>query len=194
MNKNIIALTVVLLLGVSLVGAPYVNFPFLHNSSIPVASAAAVDYFLTIDGVSGESMDHPGAIELNSWSWGETNSSGHGGGGGAGKVSMQDFHFTMKTSKASPKLMLAVASGEHFKKAVLMARKPGGDRQDYLIITLSDVLVTSYQVGGSNGDVPTDEISINFSKIEFEYRTQNADGSAGEVMKAGWDLGKNKKI
>ena len=72
---------------------------------------AAVDYFLKIDGIEGESQDHKhkNEIDVESWSWGETNSGTHagGGGGGAGKVQMQDFHFVMKVNKATPKLMLA---------------------------------------------------------------------------------------
>jgi type VI secretion system secreted protein Hcp len=67
---------------------------------------AAVDYFLKLDGIEGESKDdkHKNEIDVESWSWGETQTgaSGFGGGGGAGKVSMQDFHFTMKMNKASP--------------------------------------------------------------------------------------------
>ena len=77
----------------------------------------AVDYFLKIEGIEGESHDdkHKNEIDLQSWSWGETQTGTHsaGGGGGAGKVDMQDFHFVMAHNKASPKLMLACASGEH---------------------------------------------------------------------------------
>src|SRR5213593_2324488 len=84
---------------------------------------AAVDYFLKLDGIEGESQDakHKGEIDLESWSWGETQTGTMhaGGGGGAGKVQMQDFHFVMKVNKSSPKLMLACASGEHIKSATL---------------------------------------------------------------------------
>ena len=160
--------------------------------------AAAVDYFLEIDGVEGESTDdrHRGEIDIESWSWGETNSGAgaSGGGGGAGKVSMQDFHFTKNYDKASPKLFLAVATGEHYKTATLSARKSGGDHQEYLVIKLSDVIITSYQTGGNNGEVPMEQVSMNFAKIEFEYRPQLPDGSLDAPVKAGWDLKANKKI
>ena len=159
---------------------------------------AAVDYFLKIDGIEGESHDskHKGEIDLESWSWGEqqTGTSHAGGGGGAGKVHMQDFHFVMKVNKASPKLMLACASGEHIKKAVLVARKAGKDQQEFLKVTMSDLLVSSYQTGGSgHADiVPTDQISLNYAKIEFEYKEQKADGTLGGTTKGGWDLKANK--
>jgi type VI secretion system secreted protein Hcp len=159
----------------------------------------AVDYFLKIDGVEGESTDdkHKGEIDVESWSWGETQSgtSAAGGGGGAGKVSMQDFHFVMRLNKASPKLMLACATGDHLKSATLVCRKAGGDQQEYMKIVMSDLLVSSYQTGGSSGDVvPIDQISLNFSKIEYEYKPQKADGSLDSPVKTGYDLKLNKKV
>ena len=162
---------------------------------------AAVDYFLKIDSVDGESTDdkHKGEIDLESWSWGETNSGtgGHvGKGSGAGKVSMQDFHFTAKVNKSSPKLFLACATGQHFPKAVLTCRKAGGDQQEFLKITMTEVFVSSYQVGGSGGSdiVPVEQVSLNYSKIEKEYKPQKADGSLDSPVKAGWDLSKNVKV
>ena len=100
----------------------------------------------------------------------------------------------MKVNKASPKLMQACASGEHIKKAVLSCRKAGKEQQEYLKITLSDMLVSSYQTGGSAGDgvVPNDQIALNYSKIEFEYKEQKADGTLGGAVKGGWDLKLNK--
>jgi type VI secretion system secreted protein Hcp len=161
---------------------------------------AAVDYFLKLEGIDGESADHKhkGSIDLESWSWGESQSGTHGsgGGGGAGKVQMQDFHFVMKHNKASPKLMLACANGEHIKKATLTCRKAGKEQQEFLKVTLSDLLVSSYQTGGSGHSdiVPTDQISVNYSKIEFEYKEQKADGTLGGATKAGWNVKENKTV
>src|SRR5919109_5362234 len=107
---------------------------------------AKVDYFLKIEGIVGESTDdkHKNEIEVESWSWGatQTGSAAHGGGGGAGKVAMQDFHFVARTSKASPGLLLACATGEHIKKAVLTCRKAGKEQQEFLTFTFSDLLVS----------------------------------------------------
>ena len=61
-------------------------------------------------------------------------------GGGAGKVSMQDFHFVMTVNKASPKLFLHCADGEHLKKATLTCRKAGKDQQEYLKVVKTEVL------------------------------------------------------
>jgi type VI secretion system secreted protein Hcp len=161
---------------------------------------AVVDYFLKLDGIEGESQDHKhkGEIDVESWSWSEQQTGTHsgGGGGGAGKVAMQDFHFVMKVNKASPKLMLACADGEHIKKAVLTCRKAGKEQQEFLKITMSDLLVSSYQTGGSaKGDlVPLEQISLNYAKIEFEYKEQKPDGTLGGAVKSGWDVKANKKV
>lgn len=161
---------------------------------------AAVDYFLKIEGIPGESADskHKGEIDVQSFSWGasQSGSHSHGGGGGAGKVQMQDFHFTMRINKASPKLMLACANGEHIKKAVLVCRKAGKEQQEFMKVTMSDLLVSSYQTGGSGGaDVlPTESISLNFAKVEFEYKEQKADGTLAGAITAGYDLKLNKQV
>lgn len=134
---------------------------------------ATVDYFLKIDGIEGESTDskHKGEIELESFSWGETQTATQvGGGGGAGKVQMQDFHFVMKINKASPSLFRSCATGEHIKEATFSARKAGGGQQEFLKVTLSDILVSSYQTGGASTDaLPTDQFSLNFAKIEYDF-------------------------
>jgi type VI secretion system secreted protein Hcp len=160
---------------------------------------AQVDYFLKIEGVDGESTDdkHKGEIDIHSFSWGATNTGTHGsgGGGGAGKVQFQDLHFHTSVSKASPKLMLSCATGEHLKKATLTVRKAGKDQQEYYKVTLSDVLVSSYTSGGGGGEiVPGDQFSLNFGKIEFEYKPQKADGTLDAAVKAGWDVATNKKV
>lgn len=159
---------------------------------------AAVDFFLKIEGIEGESADskHKGEIDVESWSWGANNAGSHaaGGGGGVGKVNMQDFHFTAHMNKATPKLMLACATGEHIKKATLVCRKAGKDQQEYLKVTFTDLLVSSYQTGGHGNAVAADQIALNFAKIEFEYKEQKPDGTLGGAVKAGWDLKLNKAV
>jgi type VI secretion system secreted protein Hcp len=159
----------------------------------------AVDYFLKIDGVQGESFDvkHKGEIQLESFSWGETSpgGAGPGGGAGAGKVQMQDLVVTMVVSKASPKLMLSCATGKHYKEATLTARRTGKAQQEFLVFKFKDVVVTSYQTGGSaHGDAPIDQASLGFSTIELDYRPQKADGSLDAAVKGGWDLKQNKPL
>ncbi|MBV9928139.1 MAG: type VI secretion system tube protein Hcp [Acidobacteria bacterium] len=159
------------------------------------------DYFLKIDGIEGESQDskHKGEIQLDSFSW-EANNDGtfsSNKGGGSGKVAMRDFKFTMDVNKSSPKLILACATGQHIKSAVLTCRKAGKGQQDYLTYTLSDVLVSYYRTATppeGNGVIPRDEVGLNFAKIEVEYKEQNADGTLGGAVKVGYDLKQTAEV
>lgn len=160
----------------------------------------ATDYFLKLEGVDGESTDdkHKGEIDLEQFSFGERQqgTGGSGGGGGAGKVAMNDFRFVSRTCKASPKLFLCCACGDHLKKAVLTCRKAGKDQQEYLVITMEDCLISSYDIGAAGGvdAVPGDSFTINFAKISWEYKEQKPDGSLGSPVKAGYDCAANKKL
>jgi len=157
---------------------------------------AAVDYYLKLDGIPGESTDskHKGEIDLESWSWGQTND-GTGTGGGAGKVKMADFHFSMKINKASPKLFLACATGQHIKEGLLTCRRAGKDQQEYLKIKFSDLLISSYQTGGTGGEggvVPNDNIALNFGKIEISYAPQKPDGTLDSPVVHNYSPKENK--
>jgi type VI secretion system secreted protein Hcp len=159
----------------------------------------ALDFFLQITGIPGESRDdkHKDWIDVLAWSWGETHPAAPhtGSGAGVGKVAFQDFSFTMSVSKASPALFLACASGQHLKEAKLVSRKAGKGQQEFLTWTFSDLLVSSYQTGGSGGeDILHDSVSLNFSKAVVSYKAQKADGSLDAPITVGWDAKKNAKI
>lgn len=171
--------------------------------------SALVDYFLKIEGVEGESPDqaYSGWIQLQAWQWSEENAGrwGFGSGGGSGKVEMKDFEFRMVTNKASPKLFMMCATGEHIPQARLVCRKSGNGQQDFMTVTFSHCLVSSFKtvgnmppgvVGAPQVDtvLPTDVISLNFARIEFEYKEQKNDGSMGAVIKSGYDLKLNARI
>ncbi len=158
---------------------------------------AAVDYFLKLDGIEGESSDdkHKGEIEIESFSWGVRNTASAvaTGGAGAGRAQFSGFDFMDLMTKASPQLFLKCATGSHIKTGVLTCRKAGGTQFEFLKLTLSDVLVSSYQTAGA-GDVPQDSVSLNFSKIEVSYSTQNTDGQIGSTITSGFDLRQNRVL
>ena len=152
--------------------------------------------FLKITDVKGESKDskHPGEIEIESFSWGATQlgTSSHGTGAGAGKVSMNDFSFVMRTNSASPTLFLYCANGKHLKEAKFTGRKAGEKPQEFMLVTMSDVLISSFQIGGSGaGEVPMDQISLNYSKIEIDYLAQDEKGITKSAAKKWYDAKTN---
>jgi type VI secretion system secreted protein Hcp len=159
----------------------------------------AVRYFLKIQGVEGESQDerHRNEIEVEAWTWSEAQvggGGGGGGGGGAGRVQLGDLQFTARTGRASPKLFLACAAGQHVPQAVLVAQRTGKAPLDFLAITLDDVTVTAYEAGdaGTTQDAPRDRVSLGFERIQVEYRPQQPDGSAGAPVRAGWNVQANR--
>jgi type VI secretion system Hcp family effector len=89
-----------------------------------------------------------------------------GSGGGAGKVSVHDISITKKVDKASPKLSLYCANGQHFPKVTISLRKAG---KVYLRYNLTNVLISSYQSGGhGNGGVPVESLSLSFAKVQIQ--------------------------
>jgi type VI secretion system secreted protein Hcp len=164
--------------------------------SLQYASAAQVDYFLKVEGVEGESTHegHRNEIDVLSWNWGVSNSGsfGSGGGGGAGKATFSDISITKTLDKSSPILFKMCATGQHIEEVKLKGSKILTNKkisEDYYTITLSDVVVSSYQQSGSSGDqIPTESISFNFAKIKVEYKPQNPDGTLGDPVIAEYDL------
>lgn len=158
----------------------------------------AVDMFLKLDGIKGESKDHKhkDEIHIESFSWGmnQTGAHGVGGGGGAGKVSVHDISITKFVDKASPDLMLACCNGKHIKEGLLTVRKAGEKPLEYLKIKLTDILVSGVQSAGHGGDLLTENLTLNFSKVQVEYQLQKPDGSGEKGGEMGWDLKANQKL
>ena len=159
----------------------------------------AMDMFIKIDSLAGESKDstHKGEIDVLAWSWGASNSgSAHvGGGAGAGKVNVQDLSFTKYIDKSTPDLLLTTCNGKHWDQAVLVVRKAGETPLEYLKITMSEVLVTSISQGGSGGeDRLTENVTLNFAKVKVDYVEQTAKGAKGATPSMGWDISQNIKL
>ncbi len=171
---------------------------------------AAVDYFLKIDGIKGESQDktHKDEVDVFSFSWGmsQQGTGGKGGGGGAGKVAFHDFKVTKEVDLSTPKLWDACATGKHIASAVLTCRKAGGSPIEYWTITLTDVLVSSVlqhpptfeygeesnQAKGNTGNlVATETVTFNFAAYEANYKQQQKDGTAGGAVTSKFNVKTN---
>jgi type VI secretion system secreted protein Hcp len=151
------------------------------------ATAAAVDYFLKLDGVPGESTSdgHKGEIAIESWSWGASQAAS----GNRTKPCVASINFTKNVDKASPVLMANTVSGMVIPNGILIGRKAGERQQDYLRIELKTVIVSSYQAGGGSSGTPMDSFSLNFANAMFEYKEQAPDGSVGQPTKASFQGG-----
>ena len=159
----------------------------------------AVDMFLKLDDIKGESVDskHKDEMDVLSWSWGmsQSGTTHQGGGGGSGKVSVNDLSITKYVDKASANLQLSCCNGKHFKEALLTVRKAGENPLEYLKITMKEVLIASVSTGGSGGeDRLTENVTLNFAEFKTEYTPQKPDGSGDAAVEAGWNIAENVKV
>jgi len=158
----------------------------------------AMSIFARIGTIKGESQDakHKDEIDVLSWSWGvsQSDNAGHGGGGGAGKASFHDFNFTHHVDKASPLVMKACATGQHISDATITVRKAGKGQQEYLIIKMTDILVTSVSTSVSaEGGTTIESVVLAFAKVDLEYKPQKPDGSLDVGLHFKYDLKAQKE-
>ncbi len=159
----------------------------------------AVDMFMEMgDKIKGETQDKDfkgkGGIDVLAWSWGMSQSgSAHvGGGAGQGRASFQDLSFTKYLDRASPALMVALAKGSHIDECKLTCRKAGEGQQKYVEIVMKHVIVSSVSTGGSGGeDRLTENVTLNFGEVSFEYFLQDAKGKTASGGKLAWNIAQN---
>lgn len=150
--------------------------------------------------IEGESQDakHKGEVMVESFSWGASNptSSAHGSGAGVGKVHMGDVSVTKVMDKASSKMFLSCCNGDPIKTATFTFRKAGKDQQEYLVIKLSDAMVSSISLSDHSGGsaLATEQVSFSYTKVEFDYKPQKPDGTLDTAVKSGWDQKANAKV
>jgi len=159
----------------------------------------AVDIFLKLKGIDGESGDktHKGEIEVLSWSWGASQSGTMhlGTGGGAGKVNVQDISLVKYVDSASHNLLKHCHTGAHIEEGVLTVRKAGGTPLEYIIFKMKGILVSSISTGGSMGeDQLTENVSLNFREFEYAYTPQAADGTGQAAKEFKWDIPGNVEL
>jgi type VI protein secretion system component Hcp len=164
----------------------------------PTGILSAPSFFLKIAEIKGDARakGHESEVELTSWSWGETQSvfpsetrkSG-------GSVAMRDFQFSAVTGAASSQFLLHCASAKRLKSAIITGEKdtPGSSsRHTYLTITLSNVVIGSYDIEGAPGaTLPVDRVTLKFTKIEFTFVALKPDGTPGGNFTCSWDLALN---
>jgi len=175
---------------------------------------AQYDYFIKIDQIPGESTDekHKDEIEVLDYRFGmehgDTGSTSTGGARTGGRIRHEPFVFSKVIDKASPKLLEKACDGTHIPKAVFTAHRATGQKQKYLEVVLTDLIVSSWQTksvpasergveskDGAGVMLQLEEVALNYATIKFTYTlTDHMTGKAAGDVAAGWDLGKNKKL
>ncbi|MBP0615936.1 Hcp family type VI secretion system effector [Jiella mangrovi] len=158
----------------------------------------AVDIFLKIEGIPGESQDatHAGEIRILAWSWGlaQSGTTHMGPGAGSGKVAVQDITFTKNCDKATTNILRFCSNGKHIPQALLTIRKAGGDAPvEYFKLMMTDLIISSYATGGSADglDQLQETVTLNFRKFTVTYTEQTRQGTPGAATEATWDIAAN---
>ncbi|MGH1453217.1 MAG: Hcp family type VI secretion system effector [Paracoccaceae bacterium] len=161
----------------------------------------AVDIFLTLsNNIKGESQDatYRDNIDVLAWSWGlsQSGTTHVGAGGGGGKVNVQDINLTKYVDLASNDLIKRCTSGEHIEYGELIVRKSGGNAPvEYFRLKMENIMISSYNTGGSKDglDRIQESLNLNFRRFEITYTLQEESGAAGAETLTGWDIAENKE-
>lgn len=155
----------------------------------------AVDYFLKLDGIQGESADanHKNEIQIMSWSWGasQVSSVAGTGGSGAGKADLSDFSIMTYFDKATPKFFKSIGAGTHIATGTMSAIKSGANGKPYLKVDFKELFVSSLQISGSS-EIPTVSLSFTYNEIKIDYSTQDEKGNLASVGPITYNLKENK--
>ena len=156
----------------------------------------AVDMFLKLGPIMGESQDksHKDEIDVLAWSWGASQSgtTHMGSGSGAGKANFQDLSLTKYVDKSSTDLMKFLSKGTHIETASLVVRKAGDGQMEYIVLDMADIIISSVSTGGSGGeDRLTENVTLNFGAFNYVYVPQTETGSPDTATEWKWDIAQN---
>ena len=155
----------------------------------------AVDYFLKLDGIQGESQDEKfkNQIQVLSWSWGASNVSSVAGtgGSGAGKADLSDFSMMLNFDKSTPKFFKSICLGSHIPSGEFSAVKAGTEGKPYLKVDFKEIFVTSLQMSAS-GEVPAVSLSFSYNEIKIDYSAQDEKGNVASTGPVTFNTKTNK--
>ncbi len=169
-------------------------FPFVAALVLLTLAAAVqsvhaqTSYTLIVDGIQGDSASPNAGLAVRGWTFGvEHLSTGGGGGGGGGRASFEEVVVTKTVDSSSPLLMKACTTQQHIPTAVLKGTRKGA-KQEYLLIKMTDVVITSVSLSGTSGKPATMEnVSLSFRELEYIVRKKS-----GEESKFTWNLVTNQ--
>lgn len=163
-------------------------------------ASAAVDMFIKIDDIPGESIDpeHSGEIDVISWSWGVTHPTAINRGGkrsGSGRAGTGSITVKKNVDRSSPAIMKSCSTGTYYKQAVLTVRKGDGSRIEYVKVIMKDLIVKRVVTNSpeEGEDVLTENVTLNFAEIKSEYEPQSPDGSSSGKIETNWKIEKGEK-
>ena len=164
----------------------------------PGQTKNSYELHLDLGAIQGESVSslHSGEIEISSFSWGTSSSAVRSAAGSpkGGKPTVSEVTVTKQFDKSSPALFNAVWSSQVIKSAkISMSKSTGGGKpEDHLVITLTNVYVTSVQATSSRSlpelQKGSETVTLNFQKVTIDYKVQLASGLLAAGGSATYEL------
>lgn len=160
----------------------------------------AIDVYLQIEGIKGESTDdrHKDWIECTSVTWSVTQpksaTASTGGGHTAERCEHGDLIITKLADLSSPILLQACSAGKTLTRARLefMRADGQGERIKYYEIELEKVLIAAVVPAIKGGNILSEHVSLKYGKVRWKYTQQKISGGSGGNTAGGWDLSTNR--
>lgn len=160
----------------------------------------AIDVYLQIDGIKGDSTDaqHKGWIECDSVSWSvsqpKSATASSAGGHTAERCELSDISFSKLADMASPVLLQMCAGGKTIPKAKFEFLRADGSGVPikYYEIELENVLIAHVAPSVGGGSIMAESVGLKFSKVKWKYTQQKIAGGSGGNTAGGWDLATNR--
>ncbi len=123
------------------------------------------------------------AAEVLSYSWGVTANATllSGTGLAAGKAQFSDLQVTKKVDKTSPLFIKGAATGQVYPTATLHIFKAGEKPVEYMTYQMTNVLITTVQHGGSADDVPSENVSLAYAKLQVTTKDVESGAVVGQA-------------
>ncbi|MBP1203650.1 type VI secretion system secreted protein Hcp [Duganella sp. 1411] len=160
----------------------------------------AIDVYLRIDGIKGESNDdrHKDWIECKSVRWElsqpKSATASTSGGHTAERSEHGDIVISKLADLSSPLLLQNCSSGKTIASATIefMRADAMGERVKYFEIALENVLIGGVSPRVCEGDILGEHVALKYSKIKWRYTRQDISGGSAGNTAGGWDLSTNR--
>jgi type VI secretion system secreted protein Hcp len=162
----------------------------------------ATNMYLKLDKIEGEATaaEHDKEIEILSWSHGfsqPTSSVRASSGATVEKANHSDISITKYLDSSTDDILKMCWTGKQIKTGVITCLRSDGATDNkyvtYLKIELDEIIISNYSISGGGGDLPVENISLNYGKIKYTYMNQKKeDGTGGNAQPISYDLVTNK--
>jgi type VI secretion system secreted protein Hcp len=116
-------------------------------------------------------------------------------GAGAGKVTFNPFSFTRRPDEHSADLWARLCSGTAFQKVTATATKTGPANPVIFTFTMGLVAIKTISLSGAESDNSLVEtVTVEYGQAAYSAATQNADGTIGTPVGAGWNRVANVRV